>query len=105
MFVTPWKLTGGSPYGYTEYANRIIACYEANYAQNPRVRLLDAGDTEVSGVDMNSADFRELYSQAANDRFHLNAEGMERLARRLEPLLAELLSEASASAGAGQSGA
>lgn len=105
VFVTPWKLTGGSPYGYTEYANRIIACYEANYAQNPRVRLLDAGDTEVSGVDMNSADFRELYSQAANDRFHLNAEGMERLARRLEPLLAELLSEASASAGAGQSAA
>lgn len=99
VFVTPWKLTGGSsPYGgYTDYANCIIECYENNYITNPRVCLLDAGDTEVSDVDMDSSDFRELYSLASSDRFHLNAEGMERLARRLEPLLAELLSDADAS--------
>ena len=96
VFVTPWKLTGGSPYGYTEYAECIIACYEQLYAGHPRVRLLDAGDSGVSGVDMNSAAFRELYSLAPNDRFHLNAQGMERLARRLEPPLAGLLADAPA---------
>ena len=78
---------------------------EASFATLPGIDSINSTSSEnlslvimefESGVDMNSAAFRELYSLAPNDRFHLNAQGMERLARRLEPLLAGLLADAPA---------
>lgn len=83
VFVTPWQLSGYNTnrtetpkLTYLEYTTSINRLYEAKYRDHDRVLLLDAGDPAVSGVNMDSADFRSLYGWAMNDRFHLNAAGM-----------------------------
>lgn len=58
----------------------LRAFYNANYANNDRVKLVDAGDPAVSGVNMEDTEWRETY---APDGIHLNAEGMKIFANNI----------------------
>lgn len=75
ILVTTWQLDGKAK----EYTTGLNRLYEAKYKSNDRVRLIDAGDKKVSGVDMNDAEFRRVYGKtdAPNDRYHLGSKGME----------------------------
>ena len=84
VFVTPWQLSGYNSsrtddpiVTYLEFTTSINRLYEEKYSDNPRVRIIDAGDPVISGINMDSSEFRAVYGWAENDRFHLNAAGME----------------------------
>ena len=66
-------------------ANAMKNIKAVNYPENDRVALIDAGDPNVSGVNMNSYAFKQQYSKSVNDGNHLNAEGMKLVAGNLLP--------------------
>ena len=53
------------------------------------VYFIDASDTTVIGVNMQSAEFRAEYCIAANDESHLNAKGMAMVMSKFEKIIAE----------------
>ena len=71
-----------------EFTSSVVGLYEELYADNDRVKLLNAGSPEVSGVDMRNQSFRQAY---AYDAFHLNDAGMRLMADNMLPYLWYLL--------------
>jgi hypothetical protein len=71
-----------------EFTSSVVDLYEAMYAENPRVALIDSGSPAVSGIDMRNKEFK---SQYAYDAFHLNDAGMELMAKSMTPLLWEVV--------------
>ncbi len=73
-----------------EFTSSVGTLYEAVYKENDRVRFIDSGDPDVSGVNMRDADFKKKY---AHDSFHLNDEGMALMAEAMLPYLKEIATE------------
>ena len=71
-----------------EFTSSVVDLYEALYADNARVRLIDSGSPAVSGVDMRDKTFKSKY---AYDAFHLNDEGMKLMADAMTPLLWDIV--------------
>ncbi len=71
-----------------EFTSSVVGLYEALYASNERVQLINAGSPAISGVDMRSAQFRSLY---AYDSFHLNDAGMRLMADNMLPHIWKIL--------------
>ncbi|MBQ9784543.1 MAG: SGNH/GDSL hydrolase family protein [Clostridia bacterium] len=93
VFVTTWENVdqeredGASAKTYT---SSVKLLYKNVYKNNSRVYLIDAGDPDVSGVDMVNVDGTpnaEFKSQYAYDQYHLNDAGMELVAGNMLPLL------------------
>ena len=95
VFITTWYLNPQSRPNDTltsiEYSTSVNRLYEANYANNDRVQLIDAGDPAVSGVDMRNAEWRTEYS---NDAYHLKNSGMQVMADHMRPLIWEIVMRA-----------
>lgn len=72
-------------------ADGMKAIYEAHYKDNERIKLIDAGDPELTGIKMAREMFRYQYSKSTKDYNHLNAEGMKMMADAMLPLLWETL--------------
>ena len=70
------------------YTSSVVDLYEAVYAQNDRVMLIDSGDPEVSNVHMQDSAWRAQYSF---DSFHLNDEGMLLMANSMVPYLEKVV--------------
>jgi lysophospholipase L1-like esterase len=91
VIVNQWHLRTGSSAneGLTreEYYHSVVEMYYEYYHEMDRIYLLDAGDTRISGVDMNNADFRAQYSRNPNDVFHLNRDGMAIMKDAMLPYL------------------
>ena len=71
-----------------EFTSSVVGLYEELYADNDRVKLLNAGSPEVSGVNMRDASFKAAY---AYDSFHLNDAGMRLMADNMLPYIWYLL--------------
>ncbi|MBQ7335367.1 MAG: SGNH/GDSL hydrolase family protein [Clostridia bacterium] len=88
LFITPWELNGSQarPDGMASipYTRGLLRLYEARYAGNSRVALIDAGKPEISGVDMNDPAWKQEYSF---DNYHLKPSGMKVIAERMLPLI------------------
>ncbi len=95
ILVTSWHNTGTRQKDGASrmdfVADGMKAIYEAHYASNERVRLIDAGDPAVTGINMSDNRFRAQYSKSVKDVNHLNAEGMKMMADAMLPLLWETL--------------
>lgn len=95
VLVTSWHIVGTrSSDGASRMdfvADGMKAIYEAHYAENERVRLIDGGNPAVTGIDMSYDLFRYKYSKSVKDVNHLNAEGMKMMADAMLPLLWETL--------------
>ena len=74
------------------YTSSVIDLYNAYYAENPDVALINSGSPEVSGVYMLDDTFRTTYSM---DYYHLNDEGMKLMANNMIPYLVEIVNAAS----------
>lgn len=72
------------------FTSSVIDLYNARYADNDRVRLINSGSPAVSGVNMRDSAFR---SQYAYDAFHLNDEGMKLMANAMLPLLWDVVAD------------
>ena len=85
VLVTSWhsRETGGGRSRMDYVANAMKDVKKTNYADNDRVLLLDAGDSDVSGIYMSDKAFRICYSKSANDLNHLNALGMKVMANNM----------------------
>lgn len=89
VFITTWHLNPQSrPDGLSsiEYSTSINRLYEEVYAENDRVYLIDAGDPNVSGVNMRDNAWKAQYS---NDAYHLKNNGMALMAGNMFPRLWE----------------
>ncbi len=89
VFITTWYLGPQSrPDNLTsmEYSTSINTLYDEVYADNDRICLIDAGNPDVSGVDMLDSAWRSQYS---NDAYHLKNSGMEIMANNMLPRLWE----------------
>jgi len=73
-----------------EYTSSVVDLYEALYKNNDRVRMINSGDPDVSGVNMLDSVFRAKYSF---DRHHLNDVGMNMMASAMLPYLKEIVAE------------
>ncbi|MBQ9773269.1 MAG: SGNH/GDSL hydrolase family protein [Clostridia bacterium] len=96
VFITTWYLNPQSrPDNLTsiEFSTSINTLYEEIYASNDRVYLIDAGNPDVSGVDMLDAAWRTEYS---NDSYHLKNNGMAVMAGNMLPRLWEIWVNATA---------
>ena len=71
-----------------EYTSSVVGLYEALYKEHKRVRLIDSGDPDVSGVNMRDSAFRQKY---AFDAFHLNNAGMSLMGDAMLPYLREVV--------------
>ena len=97
VYVTSWHVSSTTTvdnvtYSRMDYAvNFMKQLYEAHYASNPRVTIVDAGNPDVSGINMADATFRAQYSIAANDSYHLNVEGMKIMESVMPKILADAL--------------
>ena len=92
VFLTTWRLSPQKRHLDTlssiEYSESIIDLYEAKYADNPRIALIDAGNPAVSGVDMLNTTWRNTYS---TDSYHLKDTGMAIMADHMLPLLWQIM--------------
>lgn len=91
IFITAWEngnQTRDDGANAVEYTSGVVTLYETLYADNDRVYLIDAGDPDVSGVDMQSYGFRQNY---AYDAFHLNDAGMKLMADNMLPLIWDVI--------------
>ena len=73
-----------------DYAERFCETVAHSFGSHPRVALFRACDPEVSGIDVNDADFRKSYCESENDASHLNREGMLLMRQAIEPFLTGL---------------
>ena len=85
VMVTAWHINESiSNRNRMDYvANAMKNVKKINYDDNERVFVLDAGDSDVSGVYMSDKTFRISYSKSANDLNHLNAIGMKVMASNM----------------------
>jgi len=72
------------------YTSSVVGLYEALYADNDRVRLIDSGKPSVSGINMRDSAFKATYSF---DAYHLNNEGMKIMATNMIPYLTEIVED------------
>ncbi len=91
VFMTAWEnnnqnRTDGA--NAIEYTSSVIDLYNAYYAEEDRVMLINSGSPTVSGVNMRDASFRATY---AYDAFHLNDEGMKLMADNMLPYLWQIV--------------
>lgn len=87
VLITSWHTGGTRADGAQRMdfvANGMKNVYSANYADNDRVRLIDAGDPEVSGIHMTDSVWSAKY---AIDAAHLNADGMVVMADSMQTLI------------------
>ncbi len=86
--VTCWALDNAKPNEVgsvqNEYAQAMLAVCAAR-----GVPCFNAADKQASGVDMDSANFRQTYSQKASDVSHLNTAGMILVEPKFEKYIAE----------------
>ena len=73
--------------------NGVRDIVENNYYKNDRVIFLDAGASELSGIYLADAAFREEYAMKPSDTNHLNEKGMRLMAEAMIPVLWELTQE------------
>ncbi len=73
-----------------EYTSSVIDLYNARYANNDRVRLINSGSPAVSGVNMRDSAFKAQY---AHDSYHLNDEGMKSMANAMLPLIWDVVAD------------
>ncbi len=93
VFITTWQLNPQTrPDNLTsiEYSESVIDLYEQCYADNDRVFLIDAGDPNVSGINMLDNAFVEEYSR---DRYHLKDNGMKVMADHMLPYLWQIIKQ------------
>ena len=91
VLVTAWHTSGTRADGAHRMdfiSDGMKAVLEANYKNNERVYLIDAGDPDVSGVHMSDAAW---FAKYAIDNPHLNAEGMKIMADSMLPLIHEIV--------------
>ena len=90
VFVTPWNgsVANSISLTCTDYAKAMAAVCEQK-----GVYCFKAYDKTISGVDMQSADFREEYALNVNDSYHLNLEGSKLVMPRLEAFLNESVTQ------------
>ncbi len=91
IFITAWEnnnQTREDGANAIEYTSSVVTLYDEVYADNDRVYLIDAGDPDVSGVNMRSPGFKSFY---AYDAFHLNDEGMALMAKNMLPLIWDVI--------------
>lgn len=87
IILTTWELGNQTRDDNLEsvyYSRSVIRLYNANYKDNDRVSLIDAGNPLVSGVNMRDGNWRSTYSF---DSYHLNDKGMELMAANMLPLI------------------
>lgn len=91
ILVTPWNYkdsSGGVTYSYAmkmvEYQKQLGLDY---------VKIINAADPNISGVDMNDITFRQKYSKKVSDISHLNAKGMDLVFPKMELQVAKLYAE------------
>ena len=83
--ISNWNFPGSkNGLDYTDYANAM-----ETVSERQGVYFIPAYDTEVSGVDMSSQEFRSKYCVKENDVSHLNAEGMKIVMSHFEKVLIE----------------
>ena len=93
VLITSWhtedqKADGTKRIDFT--ANGMKNVYNANYASNDRVYIVDAGDPDVSGIDVTNTEWAAKY---AMDAAHLNAEGMKVMAQSMMPIIWRILQD------------
>ena len=71
----------------------IRELYETHYADEERFVLIEAGNPDVSGIDMDNYSFRATYSKSTSDTNHLNKKGMELMRRFMRRELSALFEE------------
>ncbi len=96
VLVTSWHITGTS-YGQSRMdfvSDGMKALYNASYATDDRVLLMDAGNPDLNGgIRMAEESFRALYACTPKDLNHLNVKGMQMMANGTSRLLWELLGD------------
>ena len=99
VFVTSWYVEGTKTVNGEERSRMDFVCYgvrelyKAHYADEERVVVVEAGDPNVSGIDMGSYNFRAAYSISTGDTNHLNERGMEMMRRFMREVLNGLFAE------------
>ncbi len=99
VFVTAWKNVDQAREdgaGAADYTSSVVLLYNSLYGSDPRVKLINAGEPTVSGVQMVNADGTRnntFINQYAYDAFHLNNLGMELMADHMREPLWELWAE------------
>ena len=95
VFVTTWRLNPQTRTDDTltsiEFSESVITLYNEVYASNDRIALIDAGNPNISGVNMLDDDWRTEYS---TDYYHLKDTGMEVMADHMLPILWEIVMDA-----------
>lgn len=97
VLVTSWYFDSvatenGMRFSHMDYAvNSMKMLYNARFANDPRVTIIDFGDPALSNVHMDDAAWRAQYSCKPGDKYHLNAEGMKIAAAAMEKLLPDAL--------------
>ncbi len=94
IFLTTWELDDWTKRddGVTalEYSTSVKRLYEELYASDDRVALIDMGDPDVSGAQMNKKAWRNQYAQ---DRLHLKVEGMNVVCTNMLPHIWQTLKD------------
>ena len=92
VFLTTWRLNpqtrDGDALTSIEFSESVIELYNQKYADNVRISLINAGNPEISGVDMFNKDWKQTYS---TDSYHLKDSGMAVMANNMLPLLWQIL--------------
>ena len=84
--VTTWNAQDYTNPSTVEYAEAMVElCASRN-----DVKCINAADPEVSGVDINVAEFRQNYCVGPNDHSHLNRDGMRLVLPYFEESIARL---------------
>ncbi len=95
VFLTSWRLNPQTRKEDTltsvEFSESIIDLYQKKYADNERIALIDAGNPQVSGVNMLDGSWRTEFS---TDSYHLKPGGMDVMAEHMTPLLWEIVMNA-----------
>ena len=90
ILVTAWNYIDPSSEGLmgtnVDYANAMRELVE--YRNDNHIVCLYAADVELSGVEMQSAEFRAEYCLSSSDVSHLNIEGMYNVFDKFEPVIA-----------------
>ena len=90
VLISPWNFPNSAsrPINREVYINAM-----KEVAEEQGVYFIDASNTELIGVDMQSYAFRAKYSIKDTDVSHLNADGMKFVLPKFEKILAEYYTE------------
>lgn len=95
LCVTAWDLRGrnesANAEGYvtSDYVDAYVNLYNALYADNPRVKLVNNGDSTQFPVYMLNSDFQATYNMTATDISHFHCKGHAYVLPYFEQVLAE----------------